>query len=155
MDSFQLIQKNKVAIGLKNVTRAEEALIDEYPCFPVLQSSLMLEMMAQVGGVLVGASIDFRREVVLAKIANAEFEAAVGTPSALKIEARLVELGEDAAMTSCEITREGKRVARSEIFFGLFERLGDDGKRSMVFSEDFMESYNIRRLIQDSKGAAC
>ena len=148
IDRFTQIDKGKVAKGIRSVTRSEGALVDSYPCYPVMPSSLLLEMMAQVGGVLVGATIDFSREVVLAKVSAAEFFGPVVPPSTLEIESRLGELGEDAAMTDCQILMEGKLMARSHVFFGLFKGLGQNGQKSTVFSKDFVESFALRQVME-------
>jgi len=148
VDRFTRIQKGKFAQGKRCVTRAENALVDSYPCYPVMPSSLLLEMMAQVGGVLAGATIEFGREVVLAKIADAEFPLGVTPPMELTIEARMGELGEDAAMTECQVSHEKDLVAKANIFFGLFPGMGDEGKRSVVFSKDFVESFALKQIVE-------
>lgn len=148
IDRFERIDKGKYAKGLRSVTRSEGALVDQYPCYPVMPSSLLLEMMAQVGGVLVGATIDFSREVVLAKITNAVFEHAVTPPALLEIEARLTELGEDAGMTECVIHQGSQPIARCQVFFGLFSALKENQDTSTVFSRDFMESFALRQVME-------
>ncbi len=146
VDEFTHIEKGQYARGVRAFTRSEGAVTDLYPCYPVMPPTLMLEMMAQVGGVLVGATIDFNKEVVLAKFTDAEFAVPVAPPALFEIEARMGDLGDDAGMTECHITANGARVAEANIFFGLFAHLGE-GKKSMVFSKDFMDSFAIRQTI--------
>jgi len=148
IDKFVRIEKGRYAKGVRNVTRSEGALVDSYPCYPVMPSSLLVEMMAQVGGVLVGASIDFSREVVLAKVSGAEFPEAITPPASLEIEGRLGELGPDAAMTECEIRCDGRLVAKTNIFFGLFKGLGENDQKSIVFSKDFVESFALHQVME-------
>ena len=45
------------------------------------------------------------------------------------------------------IDRAGRTVAKATIFFGLFKHLAEEGKKSIVFSKDFMESFAIRQTI--------
>ncbi len=146
IDKYTDIVKGEFCRGLRSITRSEGALLDNYPCYPVMPSSLLIEMMAQVGGVLVGASINFEREVVLAKVTGANFTQMITPPCQLTIEAHLEELGDDAGMTKCQIKKEDQVVATSHIFFGLFKALGDEGKKSMVFSKDFMESFALEQI---------
>ncbi|MFT5206716.1 MAG: 3-hydroxyacyl-[acyl-carrier-protein] dehydratase [Candidatus Omnitrophota bacterium] len=148
IDKYTDIVKGKFCRGLRSITRSEGALLDNYPCYPVMPSSLLIEMMAQVGGVLIGASIDFEREVVLAKVTDASFTHMITPPCQLTIEAELEELGDDAGMTKCQVLRGAEVVATSHIFFGLFKALGDEGKKSMVFSKDFMESFALKQIIE-------
>ena len=147
VDQFTHIEKGRFARGERAFTRAEGAVADLYPCYPVMPPTLLLEMMAQVGGVLTGATIDFAKEVVLAKITDAEFAAPAVPPALFVIEARMGDLGDDAAMTECRVTRGGELVAKANIFFGLFTHLAEEGKKSIVFSKDFMDSFAIRQTI--------
>src|SRR5688500_2231354 len=103
VDKFTAIRKGEYAQGLRSVTRSEGALVDDFPAFPVMPPTLLLEMMAQVGGVLTGATIDFSKEVVLAKISAARFPVRVKPPALLVIEAKLIQAGEDLAVTECSI----------------------------------------------------
>ena len=150
IDTFTEIRKGEFAKGTRSITRGESALEDSYPAFPQMPSALLLEMMAQVGGVLTGATIDFAKEVVLAKITGAEFPSAVTPPSLLEIEATLKDVGEDAAVTECRVTSAGEEVASGTFFFGLFKTLGEDGRTSVVFSKSFMESFAIRQIAQST-----
>jgi 3-hydroxyacyl-[acyl-carrier-protein] dehydratase len=154
VDQFTHIEKGKYARGVRALTRSEPAVVDTYPCYPVMPGTLLLEMMAQVGGILVGSTIEFAKEVVLAKITDAEFAAPVSPPALLVIEARMGDLGDDAGMAECHITVDGKRVASANIFFGLFAYLAEEGKKSIVFSKDFMDSFAIRQTLAQSEAGA-
>ncbi len=151
IDQFSEIRKGESAKGYRCITRSEGALTDDFPAFPVMPQSLLCEMMAQVGGVLAGATIDFSKEVVLAKISEAVFYKDVTPPAFLEIRARLADLGEDAAVTECEISDRGEPVAKGNVFFGLFTQLDGDGKGSIVFSKGFMESFAIRQSTKEGK----
>ena len=152
IDEFTEIRKGSLAKGRKCVTRSDEALTDEFPVFPMVPHPLMCEMMAQVGGVLVGATIDFKKEVVLAKITDARFLRPVVPPASLEIEGALTDLGDTAARTSCLIRSAGEIVAKGDVFFGLFDFLGGSEGRSIVFSENFMESFAIREILARQAG---
>ncbi len=153
VDQFCDIKKGESARGYRCVTRSEGALTDDFPAFPVMPASLLLEMMAQVGGVLAGATIDFSKEVVLAKISDAVFYKDVTPPASLEIRARLGDLGEEAAVTECEIWDRDTLVAKGNVFFGLFDQLNGDGKGPIVFSRDFMDSFAIRQATQGPRPA--
>lgn len=153
VDHFSHLEKGRYARGVRAFTRSEGAVSDFYPCYPVMPPPLILEMMAQVGGMLVGATIDFGKEVVLAKITDAEFAAPVPPPALFVIEAKMGDLGDDAGMAECQVSVEGSVVARANIFFGLFTHLAEEGKKSIVFSKDFMESFAIRQTIAQAASA--
>ncbi|MGD9691043.1 MAG: beta-hydroxyacyl-ACP dehydratase [Phycisphaerales bacterium] len=67
-------------VAIKNVSLAEEHLHDHFapdparglPALPIMPASLILEGMAQSGGILVGHAEEFREKVILAKISRAE-----------------------------------------------------------------------------------
>jgi len=153
IDRFEKIEKGSYCKGLRSVGRSEGALSDYYPCYPFMPSSFMIEMMAQVGGVLVGATIDFKKEVVLAKVNQAKFPQMVTPPDLLEIEAELKDESDSGALTDCKITSSGKLIARASIFFALFDQLSENGKRGAVFSKDFMETYAIQQLIEEPSRA--
>ena len=73
IDRFVEFESGSRAKAIKNITLAEEHLHDHFPGFPVMPAALMLEGLAQTGGILVGEANDYREKVVLAKIPRAIF----------------------------------------------------------------------------------
>ena len=73
IDRFEVFEPGRRAVAVKNVSLAEGYLHEHFPGFPVLPASLMIEGMAQTGGILVGQAADFQEKVILAKIGRAEF----------------------------------------------------------------------------------
>src|SRR5512143_4298190 len=73
IDKFVEFESGRRAVAVKNVTLAEEHLHDHFPGFPIMPECLMIEGMAQTGGILVGEAREFREKVVLAKISKAVF----------------------------------------------------------------------------------
>ena len=61
IDRFTELQSGQYAKSIKNVTLAEEHLHDHFPGFPVMPGSLMLEGMAQTGGILLGEKNNFAK----------------------------------------------------------------------------------------------
>ncbi len=68
-------ESGKRAVSIKNVSLAEEHLHDHFPGFPVMPHSLILEGLAQTGGILLGESHQFSKVVVLAKVPRMTFTA--------------------------------------------------------------------------------
>ena len=58
----------KSARAVKNLSLAEDHFADHFPGYPVMPAALILEGLAQTGGILVGEANDFREKVVLAKV---------------------------------------------------------------------------------------
>ena len=73
IDRFIEFESGSYAKAVKNVTLAEEHLHDHFPGFAVMPASLMIEGMAQTGGILLGETHDFARIVILAKVPKMAF----------------------------------------------------------------------------------
>src|SRR6266511_2771405 len=73
IDRFLEFHSRKSARALKNLSLAEDYFADHFPGYPVMPGSLILEGLAQTGGILVGEANDFREKVVLAKVPMARF----------------------------------------------------------------------------------
>jgi len=59
IDKFLEFESGSRAKAVKNVSLSEEHLHDHFPGFPVMPASLMIEGMAQTGGILLGEVNDF------------------------------------------------------------------------------------------------
>jgi len=64
IDKFVEFESGKRAVALKNVTLAEEHLHDHFPGAPVMPNSLVIEGIAQTGGLLVGEHSGFEERVI-------------------------------------------------------------------------------------------
>lgn len=73
IDRFLEFESGRSAVAIKNVSLVEE-VIDEYiPGQGLLPSTLIIEGIAQTGGLLIGEAGGFQERVVLAKVAKAVF----------------------------------------------------------------------------------
>ena len=97
IDKFIEFKSGLSAVAVKNVTLAEEHLHDHFPGFPVMPECLMIEGMAQTGGILVGHARDFAEKVVLAKISKAQLNAIVRPGDQLTYHAEITNIAEGAA----------------------------------------------------------
>src|SRR5438445_8543499 len=68
IDRFLEFHPGKSARAIKSLSMAEDHFADHFPGYPVMPATLILEGLAQTGGILVGEVNDFREKVVLAKI---------------------------------------------------------------------------------------
>src|SRR6059058_6350278 len=92
IDRFLEFHPGKSAKALKNLSLAEDHFADHFPGYPVMPGPLILEGLAQTGGILVGDANDFREKVVLAKIPKATFHADVLAGEELTYEATMLDL---------------------------------------------------------------
>lgn len=117
IDRFLEFESGRRARSVKNVTLAEEHLHDHYPGFPVMPASLILEGLAQTGGLLVGEANRFEEKVILAKIPKARFPGLACPGDQLVYETDILDLRPEGAVVSAT-ARVGERlVAEAEIVF--------------------------------------
>lgn len=117
IDKFISFESGKQARAVKNVSLAEEHLHDHFPGFPVMPGSLMMEGMAQTGGILLGESHQFKYLVFLAKIPKFTAHRPVRPGDQLIYTATLSESRDEGGMT-CVVAHCGEElVAEAEIVF--------------------------------------
>ncbi len=117
IDRFIEFEKGSHAKAVKNVTLAEEHLHDHYPGFPVMPGSLMLEGMAQTGGILLGDVHDFKHVVILAKVPKITFHSWAVPGDSLIYSAKLLEARDEGGMVECTAHVGDRLVAAAEIVF--------------------------------------
>jgi 3-hydroxyacyl-[acyl-carrier-protein] dehydratase len=152
VDRFIGFQPGKSATAVKNVSLAEEHVHDHFPGYPIHPQSLMIEGMAQTGGVLVGQAFNFEEKVILAKIGRATFHRLVRPGDQIVYHAEVVdEIRPEGASIRGTITCDGQLVAEIELMFVHLDKnmSGEDfGADNFVFSADFVELLRMRELAQ-------
>src|SRR6185437_6451339 len=73
IDRFVAFEPGKSATAVKALSHAEDHFADHYPGYPVMPAALILEGLAQTGGILVGEVNNFQEKVVLAKVPRTIF----------------------------------------------------------------------------------
>ncbi|MBP8303582.1 MAG: beta-hydroxyacyl-ACP dehydratase [Phycisphaerae bacterium] len=117
IDRFVDFQPGRCATAVKNVSLSEEHVHDHFPGFPIMPECLMIESMAQTGGILVGQAGDFREKVILAKIQKAVFFDYVRPGDTIHIHAEISSMAPEAAGTKGRITRQDQVVAEIDLMF--------------------------------------
>ncbi len=108
----------------------------------MMPHSLIIEGMAQTGGILVGEAQDFTEKVVLAKIPQVEFNGFAKAGDILKYEVNLVELRTEGAICDAKVTKNGEPFGEAQIFFAHVDKgrsASDEvGPQSFVFTKDHL-----------------
>ncbi|QDV24157.1 3-hydroxyacyl-ACP dehydratase FabZ family protein [Aureliella helgolandensis] len=126
IDRFEKFVSGEEAVTLKNVTLAEEPLDDYLPGFPHYPHSLIIEGMAQTGGLLLSQMEDFQQRVVLAKVSKAEFHLPAQPGDQLRLTARLASTHSDGAIVEGTVDIGDVRQADLEMTFAILdESFGD------------------------------
>jgi 3-hydroxyacyl-[acyl-carrier-protein] dehydratase len=116
IDRFLSFEKGKSAVAVKCLSLAEDHFADHFPGFPIMPGPLILEGLAQTGGILVGASSNFEKNVVLAKM-SAKFHREAFPGEQLTYKSTLLDLNDTGARVSGTVYSGGELVAEAEIMF--------------------------------------
>ena len=140
IDRFERFVSGVEAVALKNITFAEEPLDDYLPGKPHYPHSLIIEGMAQTGGLLLSQLEDFEARIVLAKVSKAEFFRLVEPGDQLRLTARLQSVQPDGAIVEGQ-THVGQELqGQFELTFAkLNESYGDSS---------FFEPVGLMRMLR-------
>ena len=114
------LEPHKRIRAIKNVTINEPFFQGHFPGHPVMPGVLVLEALAQVGGLLTQLSVtrspdDTEQLFYLVKIDNARFSRMVVPGDQLMLEVRLKRMIRNMAMYECSASVDGKQVASADI----------------------------------------
>ena len=146
LDKFTELQKGKRALAVKRFVGDEDFFSEHYPGKPVVPETFLLEMIAQAGGVLFGLSLNFKKEVILAKIDGARFHKQLLPPCDLTVEALMEMQREEGARVIGTVKQDGEPVAEAEIFLVAMDSLTGKPGGQVVFSDKFLTHYDIHAL---------
>ena len=116
IDRFTSFESGKAAVAVKNLSLAEDHFADHFPGFPVMPAPLILEGLAQTGGILVGEANKFEKNVVLAKM-SATFHREAVPGEQLTYTATLLDINDTGARVGGTAHAAGELVAEAEILF--------------------------------------
>ena len=115
------LEPNKRILAIKNVSINEPFFQGHFPGHAVMPGVLVLEALAQAGGLLTqlsaGADVAGKEEKLfyLVKIDNARFSRMVVPGDCLHLEVRLKRMIRNMAMYECSASVDGKQVASADI----------------------------------------
>src|SRR5437762_7489178 len=142
IDRFVEFRRGEFARAVKQWSLAEDLFAEHFPEFPVVPGTLLLEGLAQTGGILVGEANDFREKVVLAKVPKARFHGEALAGQELVYDAKLVHLRAEGAMIEGAVTADGRPLAEAEIYFAHLDQSRSQqmfGDRNFVFSGELKQ----------------
>jgi 3-hydroxyacyl-[acyl-carrier-protein] dehydratase len=145
IDRFLELNSGKSARALKNTSQAEEYFADHLPGYPVMPASLMLEGLAQTGGILVGEASGFKEKVVLAKIPQARMPREVLAGEQLIYEVELVHLRTEGALVMGRVLSGGELVLEAEIFFA---HLDQSRSRQFFGDHNFVFTGELKYMLE-------
>lgn len=124
-----------------------------FPKTCVDSSVLMIEMMAQTAGILLGSLNDYKDDVVFAKMEFAEFFETFPAGHTIQIEAVSESLKAEGAWFDVVITEpeNKKKVASAKILLMNAGKLNSENEGSTTFHPSFMNYFRVREKIAENR----
>jgi 3-hydroxyacyl-[acyl-carrier-protein] dehydratase len=124
VDAILEMERLKSIVGVKNVTINEAHFQGHFPGAPVMPGVLIIESMAQTGGLLLLLEIPDREKKLLYFVAvdDARFRRPVVPGDQLKIEMKVLQWRGDFCKLEGRATVEGKLAAEAILMCKMIDR---------------------------------
>ena len=124
VDRIIELEPGKRIVGIKNVTMNEPFFVGHFPNFPVMPGVLIIEAMAQTGGVLAlhDATIGSDKLVLFAAIEEAKFRRPVVPGDQLRLELEVLQRHTSFARMKGKALVDGKVAAQAILICKIAER---------------------------------
>jgi 3-hydroxyacyl-[acyl-carrier-protein] dehydratase len=149
VDRFVEFESKKAAKSVKNLSLAEDHYAQHFPGYPVMPVSLMLEGLAQTGGILVGEANNFQEKVVLAKIGNARFHREAMAGETLTYETVIIDLRPEGATIQGTVKIGDETLGTAEIMFMHLDKARSGaifGDKNFVFAGELGNMLGMSRV---------
>lgn len=121
LDRITLLDPPAIARGVKCVSLSDDVFMDHFPGHPVMPGALLIESLAQLGGVLVEGAMRRRgREelhALLTMVDKARFRKMVRPGDRVELEAHGVVASEDGGRVRGTALLAGEIAAEAELTF--------------------------------------
>lgn len=115
------LEKNYI-LGQKNVTFNEIFFQGHFPDAPIMPGVLILEALAQTGGVLVHLKGHIDKIAVLMNVSNAKFRAPVRPGDTLFLKVDGLHISSKGGKVKAEALVNNKLAAEAEVSFALIDK---------------------------------
>ena len=117
---------------------------------------MIIEGLAQTGGILVGEAGGFAEKVVLAKIPRAEFYGVACAGDQLVYEVTLTDLRSEGAVVAAKAFLDGELLAEAEIVFAHLDNSRANqifGPKNFVFTQQLLGVLDLAKAQQRAREA--
>lgn len=108
-------------VGQKNLTINEAFFQGHFPQAPLMPGVLILEALAQTGGILVHLRDNQGKVAILLSVNNAKFRRPVKPGDVLILKARALHMSANGGRVMAEALVNGTKVAETEMSFALVD----------------------------------
>ena len=120
IDRFLEFESGRRAQAVKQISPDEEYLLDHFPGYPVMPRTLVLEWLAQVGGLLIFEHGRFGDNPILAKVPKVQFAGEALPGDTLTYTVSLECLRQTGAVVAATCHVNERLHAEAEIVFACF-----------------------------------
>lgn len=122
VDRIIELEPMKRAVGIKNITINEPQFIGHFPGNPIMPGVLLIEAMAQVGGVTLLYPEENRGKIaVFGKIDKVRFRRPIKPGDQLVTTVIITKIKGNMGVAHCEGTVDGEPACEGDFFFALAE----------------------------------
>jgi 3-hydroxyacyl-[acyl-carrier-protein] dehydratase len=146
IDRFIEFESGRYAKAIKNISLAEDHLHDHFPGYPVMPNSLVIEGLAQTGGLLVCEHGRFQQKVILAKVPKVCFHGEAVPGDTLTYTATIDYLREDGAMVTGTSHKGQTLHAEIEIVFAHLN--GEHQDTTLYEPQDYLRMMRMLRAFE-------
>jgi 3-hydroxyacyl-[acyl-carrier-protein] dehydratase len=143
IDRFTEFVSGDHATAVKNVSLAEEHLHDHFPGYPVMPASLIVEGMAQTGGLLVSESYRFGELVVLGKVAKCELSGAARPGDTIVYRCQVEQIKDGGAMVTATGHIGEDCLSTAEIFFARMDGPAAGARRNLFHRRELLNWLSV------------
>lgn len=140
IDRFIEFESGRYARAIKNISLAEDHLHDHFSAYPCMPTSLVIEGMAQTGGLLVSEVNHFAEKVVLAKVPKVRFHCDAVPGDTLVYTTTIESISAQGAKVNAVSHKGDVLHAEAEI---VFAHLNHPDKGSLFAPETFLQMLRL------------
>ena len=146
IDRYTEFVSGQCATAVKNVSLAEEHLLDHFDGYPVVPNSLVIEGIAQTAGLLVSEINDFKELVVFAKLTKSRFHFHNVPGDTLTYRVKIEQASESGATVTATSHQGDRLQGEAEL---LFAHLDEGSKGRQLFDPyEFLTWLKVLRVFE-------